>query len=63
MRPLRTFSSHSSKASMMMKTEENVGGSRTYSTVSMEILLIYILKDWKEDLSSYGEVQLSMKTL
>jgi len=27
----------------------------------MEILLIYILKDWKGDLSSYGKGQLSMK--
>jgi hypothetical protein len=40
-----------------------VGGSRTCCTISMEILLIYILKDWKEDLSSYGKGQLSMKTL
>jgi hypothetical protein len=41
----------------------SVGGSRTCCTISMEILLIYILKEWKEDLSSYGKGQLSMKTL
>jgi hypothetical protein len=32
-------------------------------TISMEILLIYILKDWKEDLSSHGKRHASMKTL
>jgi hypothetical protein len=40
-----------------------VGWSRTCSTISMEILRIYILNEWKEDLSSHGKGQLSMKTL
>jgi len=32
-------------------------------TISMEMLLIYILKVWKEHLSCYGKGQLFMKTL
>ena len=38
-------------------------GVKNICTISMEILLIYILKDWKEDLSSYGKRHASMKTL
>jgi hypothetical protein len=49
---------HDADASVVL-----VGGSRTCCTISMEILRIYILKEWKEDLSSYGKGQLSMKTL
>jgi hypothetical protein len=47
----------------LIGTLKLVGGSRTCCTISMEILPIYKLKDWKEDLSSYGKGQLSMKTL
>lgn len=43
--------------------ESGVGWSRTCCSISMEILLIYIVKDWKEHLSSYGEGPISMKTL